>query len=143
MRSPRKGSVLSDRASPQELAEILLTKAAHDFNIAQLAVDVDPEHIGDQVFCARLQESVEKCVKAVLCLETGDYPKIHDLSKLFRHLSECGHPVPGYFDLLKDLTPYAGLERYESSLSKSPIDRHHRLNLVLEFRTWIEVEISP
>ena len=132
---------MSDRGSPQELAGTLLAKANHDFNLARLAADADPECIGDQAFCARLQESVEKCAKAVLCLKTGDYPKIHDLAKLFRHLSEVGCPIPEQFAPLKDLTPYAGRERYESSLSRPPIDRHSQLNLVLEFRAWIEDEI--
>ena len=138
MKPPKKGSVLSKQASPRELAEILLTKAIHDFRLAELAVDEIPEHIGDQAFCARLQESVEKCTKAVLCWKTGDYPKIHNLSRLFLALSDVGHPVPVQFSNLKDLTPYAAQERYETPLSKSSVDRHFVLNLVSEFHIWIE-----
>jgi HEPN domain-containing protein len=133
---------LSNRGSPQELAKTLLTKASHDFNMARLAVDEDPEYIGDQAFFARLQESVEKCLKAVLCLKTGDYPKTHDLASLFNLMAKERLPVPEHFVFLKDLTPYAGRERYESSLSRGSIDRHFMLNMVLEFRAWIEEEIS-
>jgi HEPN domain-containing protein len=138
MRLPRKGSALSDRGSPQELAKILLTKASHDFNMARLAVDEDPEYIGDQAFFAKLQESAEKCLKAVLCLRIGDYPKTHDLASLFNLMAREGLPVPEHFDCLKDLTPYSGRERYESSLSRGCNDRHFMLNMVLEFRAWIE-----
>lgn len=113
-------------------------KAVHAFNLAALAVDADPDLVGDQEFCERLAASVEKETKALLCLKTGDYIKTHELARLFHDLADIGLVVPSELTELVDLTPFSTKHRYEIPIPRSRVDRHFLLEQVRYFHRWVE-----
>jgi HEPN domain-containing protein len=113
-------------------------KAIHALNLATLAVDADPDLVGDQEFCERLAASVEKGTKALLCLRAGNYPKTHELARLFHELTRTGLAIPPELTELVDLTPFSSKQRYEIPIPRSHVDRHFLLEQVRNFHRWIE-----
>jgi len=120
----------------RNVADILFTKALHDYNAAELMVGVDPEHIGDQVFGNHLQQAVEKAAKSLIVELCRKYERTHDLHALFKTLSSK-MPVPDFCEKLEILTPYAVVERYETPLARHHVKRPHLLKLVADFLEWV------
>jgi len=119
----------------KNIANILWTKAGHDFNAAAEIVDADPMKIGDQVFGMLLQQSVEKAVKALILAKNLKYSHTHDLHHLLNLLSKK-ISVPAQARELEDLTIFASRERYETPISDDRLDRRQLLEAVREFLVW-------
>lgn len=59
------------------------------------------------------QQSVEKALKALLCLRDADFPRSHDLELLASRLAATGRALPIDAARLRALTPYAVDFRYD------------------------------
>ncbi|MBA3902394.1 MAG: hypothetical protein C0522_01765 [Rhodocyclaceae bacterium] len=59
------------------------------------------------------QQSVEKALKALLCLCDADFPRTHDLELLANRLAATGRALPVDATRLRALTPYAVDFRYD------------------------------
>ena len=133
---------MSDRSNKNETASDLRECAIQDFRAAQSFVNVDPKHIKDHIFCGHLQGCVEKLIKSVLRASKIRYPRVHDIRRLFRVLSDNELPVPEEFAALTSLTTYASEARYGATMEDRPVDRAWLLNLVLEFSNWLDPGID-
>lgn len=70
-----------------------------------------------------IQQSIEKCLKAVQCFKTQEILQTHDLSTLIQMLPETEQPPEAH--RLGSLTQYATIRRYEEGyeeLSKSDLE---------------------
>jgi HEPN domain-containing protein len=77
------------------------------------------------------EQAVEKALKSWLSLAGVQYPKIHDLEKLFSMLEESGESVSSEFWNLLDLTDFAVQFRYETLEEDfEKLDRASLLNQV-------------
>ena len=121
------------------IADILRTKAQHDFNAAAILADADQKDVGDEIFGLLIQQAVEKAAKCLLASKNIKYPFTHEIDRLFQDLTAKGLPVPGRFSDLEMLTPFATQARYETAISRGLFDRPRFLNLVREFLAWIDV----
>jgi HEPN domain-containing protein len=74
---------------------------------------------GDQAHAAagfQAQQSVEKALKAVLCMQDIDFPRTHDLENLFNRISGSGLLPDFPSSRLRPLTPYAVDFRYDDEV---------------------------
>jgi HEPN domain-containing protein len=119
----------------RNVANVLWTKAFHDYNAAEKLKDVDPEIVGDQVFGLLLQQSVEKAVKSLILRANLSYDRTHDLHHLFKILSKK-MVIPAEFEPLEGLTMFASHEKYEAPISQTLLDRRGLLRGVKKFLDW-------
>ena len=110
------------------MANILWTKAIHDYNAAHELCDVDPETVGDQVFGLLLQQCVEKALKASILRCSLKYQRVHDIAILMKTLAKRCDVKPEFGELC-GLSSYAATERYESPFSTHRLDREGLLDL--------------
>jgi HEPN domain-containing protein len=61
------------------------------------------------------QQSIEKAIKAVLCLKGAEFRRTHDLIELAGRASDTGASLPVSDDLLRRLTPYGVEFRYDDT----------------------------
>jgi len=119
------------------IADILWTKACQDYNLAEMAVDVDPKRVGDQAFGYLLQQSVEKALKSLILRCRMKYERTHDLRRLMDHLSRK-IAVPPEIQHLDELSAFATQERYEAPMSDEPIDRRAFIRDVEMMLEWVQ-----
>jgi HEPN domain-containing protein len=126
----------------KSIANVLLTKSAHDYNAAKHFVNVEPALVGDHVFGLLLQQSVEKAVKALTLDHRLKYEHIHDIHRLFQILSKK-IAIPAEFDILEGLSMYATRERCEAPLAEQHIDRGALIELTRRFLEWADKQRVP
>ena len=63
--------------------------------------------------CFFAQQSVEKCLKAVLFFHGIEFPPVHDLAKLAQLLIDHDKTLPYSQDDLRKLNPFAVVFRYD------------------------------
>lgn len=98
--------------TPQhEEARRLLRLAARD-QTAFKALRVVPE-VDIAVALFHAQQSVEKTLKAMMCLHELEYRRTHDLEELAARLTTAGVLLPVTEEQLSRLTPYAVEFRYD------------------------------
>jgi len=120
----------------------LLQKAAQDeYVLDRLLVD---DSAPVEVFGFHAQQAVEKILKAVLAARGIPYPRTHRIAELIDLLRRGGESVPGRFDELRYLTPFAVEFRYDvgpdddnSAFCKADIRKG-----VLDLRQWAEKTIQ-
>lgn len=110
-------------------ARHLLQVAEEDLSV--LRAQKDRTVFIDRVFGFTVQQTVEKILKACICLAGSTYPHTHDLSILFDVLGE-GEPdlMEPDAELVK-YTAFAGALRYQPADPKmNPLDRERAIALV-------------
>ena len=122
---------------PKNIVNLLLVKAQHDLNAAELLTKSDPEFVGYESIGFHLQQAVEKSTKALLCRNGIPYGYIHDINLLFDDVASKLLPIPNQFTPLKTLTPYATKIRYETAKIPIQFDCQAFLILVSEYMDWI------
>ena len=125
--------------SPIDLARKYLALADRDIKTFLKLVD-DPQ-IDDEPIGFHAQQSVEKCLKAVLAYHQVEFRRTHDLKSLYEAFQIDNIALPPFSDELLSLNPFAVLFRYEF-LNTETIDRQHTRHLVLSLRKWAEKQIS-
>jgi len=98
----------------------MLILAQRDLKAAQNMMDT--EKFDDAIFGFHAQQTVEKALKARLCLHGITYPKTHDIRLLFRLLEDSHNSVDEQFYNLADLTDFAVEFRYDI-LDDEPLNR--------------------
>lgn len=136
MRSQKKASVLS-----KNMSRILMTNAENDL-MAATDLEKNPK-IFDYNFGGHLQGAVEKSAKAFL-ISRGIIRHVsnHDISALFRQISEKIDPIPSRFARLEELTYYAQAGRYGSPASRPPLRRAIYLRLTREFVEMVAIAMN-
>jgi len=121
-----------------EYARMMLRMAGKDSRALESMLD---ENLFDQeIFGFHAEQAVEKGVKSWLNLVDIEYPKIHDLEKLFALLKEARQNVPDEFRKLMDLSDFAVQFRYEAfEVSDLPFSRKNVLRDVKAFLAYVEI----
>jgi len=105
-----------------EHARQLLQMARMD--LRPLPLLEDPGFADTGFFGFHLQQATEKTLKAWLTLIGQDYPRTHDLARLFQQIANSGDQAVAQFLGLADLTSFAVQYRYDQvGLSDSELDR--------------------
>ncbi len=93
-----------------EQARVLVRKAEHDLQLAQLGLENNAALDG---VCFHLQQAPEKLLKALLCARDHEYPLTHNIQMLVDLvLPECPELEP-LRKPLSALSPYAVEMRYD------------------------------
>ena len=94
--------------------------------------------------CFDAQQAAEKAVKAVLALHGVDFPRTHELARLFDLLEGAAHPVPDeLWNAASVLTPYAIETRYPGAgRSLTQADHREALALAGKVVRWAARELS-
>ena len=126
---------------PFDLARRFLAVADRDirtFRLLAAVADSDDEAVGFHA-----QQSIEKCLKAVLCANEIAFRKTHDLVELIDLLRDNKKPLPPGVDSLDSLNPYAVALRYDL-FDAEPCDfeRDAVLKIVADVRSWAEREVE-
>lgn len=121
--------------SDREHAAALFAMAKRD--LRALAGMMDSTTFADAIFGFHAQQTIEKCLKAMLSSGGVRYPRTHDLETLAGLLREQGQVLPDVIRELIDLTDFAVQFRYEAweETVERPLDR---LELVRSITTLVE-----
>jgi len=90
----------------------------------------------NEIFGFHAQQTIEKCLKALLSYYGVSYPKTHDLAQLLSLCLENGIIIPEEFSSLADLTDFAVEYRYDL-LEEEPINRSEILASVEAFFNYV------
>lgn len=124
---------------PRDLALLYLALADRDLKtcrqLSEIA-DSDDEAIGFHA-----QQSIEKCLKAVLAAKAIPFRKTHDLVELVDLLKDRLHLTPPHIEMLDQLNPFAVTFRYEF-LDLEPVNRAQLRSAVETIRQWAEQQIA-
>lgn len=90
----------------------------------------------DEIFGFHAQQTVEKCLKAILSYFGVSYPKTHDLMQLLSLCLENEILIPEEFSSLTDLTDFAVEYRYDL-LEEEPVKRSEILVNVEAFFNYV------
>lgn len=124
---------------PRDLALLYLALADRDLKtcrqLSEIA-DSDDEAIGFHA-----QQSIEKCLKAVLAAKAIPFRKTHDLVELVDLLKDRLHLTPPHIEMLDQLNPFAVTFRYEF-LDLEPVNRAQPRSAVETIRQWAEQQIA-
>jgi HEPN domain-containing protein len=126
------------RPEEPKLPHRLLRKAASDLAAARALAD-DPDQ-GDDVVGFHVQQTVEKSVKAVLAWLEIDYPFVHDIDFLVRHLIEHDVSVPDALLEARWVSMWGVVARYEDI--ETVLDRAQAINVATEAIEWARTTIS-
>ena len=88
------------------------------------------------------QQSVEKCLKAMLAINEIEFPKTHELETLHALLVSSGIEVPVTREMLNRLTPYAVSSRYDLERDEL-LDELQASTLVTQIHEWANSLINP
>ena len=119
--------------SPVDLARKYLALADRDIKVFLKLVD-DPD-IDDEPVGFNAQQSVEKCLKAVLAYHQIELRRTHDLKDLLGTFQNAHLPLPPFADQLHILNPFAVLFRYEF-VEPEHVDRAQARQMVSALRKW-------
>lgn len=123
-----------------EQAETLLEKARHDAVI--VAKGENDADIADDVLGFHVQQTAEKCMKAVLSAHGVTFRRTHDLQELHDALEAAGIAMPAEVDELVAWSPYAVMFRYGDFPNVPPVDRQRAAVLVAAAITWCEADVN-
>lgn len=107
-------------AEPADIPGVLLDLAAADELAARSLLPI--EGITDGVLGFHAQQAVEKAVKAVLALNSVEFPYSHDLNGLLGLCRKNGIDIPGDLAGVGHLSVFAVRLRYDAS-SPAHLDR--------------------
>jgi HEPN domain-containing protein len=127
----------------RDLARVLLEKAKGDCYVVGRLKDDANAPAWTVGFHA--QQSVEKAMKAVLCVHGAGYPRTHNIAMLLGLLRGKGVPDPPEADGLTELTPFVGGFRYEDEGREDrnlPLDRAWAATCAERTIRWAESILS-
>lgn len=139
MRCPREKSLVAEPRSGDDLAQLLMEKAAGDEKILLRLVDEDD--IPDDGLGFHAQQAVEKMIKAVLAHNDVSYERTHNIAYLLTLLDGASIPKPGNAASLPNLSPWAAELRYARQPEAVP-DRTEMRSLVEQTKTWAEAQLA-
>ena len=116
-------------------AEHMLSIAGKDLS-ALRGMAKDEVTFHDEIFGFHAQQTVEKCLKAILSYFGVSYPKTHDLLRLESLCLENEIKIPEEFSSLSDLTDFAVEYRYDL-LEDEPVKRSEILVSVEAFFNYV------
>jgi HEPN domain-containing protein len=126
---------------PLDLGRRYLEVADRDirtFRLLAAAVGSDDEAVGFHA-----QQSVEKCIKAVLSVNEIAFRKTHDLAELIDRLRDNQKILPPEVEVLEALNPYAVTLRYDLfDVEPAALNRDRMLKVVADVRSWAEGELA-
>ena len=124
---------------PADLARRFLVLAERDFKaFRKLAGDPD---IDDEIVGFHAQQTVEKCLKAVLAKHGVEVRKTHDLRELQALLETNQLPAPPMQEEIKNLTPYAVMFRYDF-IEVDVMDRARARSTVEAILAWTKAQVG-
>jgi HEPN domain-containing protein len=126
-------------ASQRDLAGQLLQRAGDDEAAARAMLPV--ETVTDAIVGMLAQQGVEKSIKAVLAARGIDFPFTHDIGGLSSICENAGVPLPDDLRDADQLTPYAGVLRYDAEDPKL-VDRATALRWATAAVTWAQGELD-
>lgn len=116
----------------------LLVKARNDALVLdKLAGDLE---VADESVGFHAQQAVEKALKAVLEVRGVDYPRTHDIARLFSLLGDSGGAPEG-LDEAVALNPWAAELRY-GGLVSGRLDRAEARDVARRILDWAERELD-
>lgn len=116
---------------PREHALGLLAKADHDLVAAKATLPTGDAY---DTVCFHAQQTVEKCLKALLALKDIEYPRRHDLGELLA-LAKPHYPnLCPLEDAILELAPYAVDVRYDDEVTPGAEDARPALDTALAVR---------
>ena len=126
---------------PLDLARRFLELADRDIRTFQLlAATPDSD---DQAVGFHAQQSIEKCIKAVLSAHEIAFRKTHDLVELVDLLRDNGENLPPDVESLDALNPYAVILRYDLfDVEPSALEKDQVLKTVADVRSWVQRELQ-
>ncbi len=122
-------------------ARKLLGKADQDL-VALAKWRSDPD-IAHEIAGFHAQQAAEKMLKAVLAHHGVEFPFSHRLADLIDLMRDSGIAVPGRFEGIRYLTPFAVSFRcdfYEED--EDPLDLDAMYGLLTDLRAWAEGALS-
>jgi HEPN domain-containing protein len=123
---------------PVDLARRFLSLAERDFKaFRKLAGDSE---IDDEIVGFHAQQTVEKCLKAVLAKHRVEVRKTHDLIELLALLEKNHLPGPPNVNEIKNLNPFAVMLRYDFNEHET-LDRARAQRAVEAMLAWAKAEI--
>lgn len=124
---------MADASHIRPVYALLLASARQDLAVCKLLLH--GEGIGDAVFGFHAQQSVEKCLKAVLSARMIEFRRTHDLISLLDLLEDHKQPAPPEASWLDELTPYAVEARY-GTIDPEGLDRTRALRTAEQVLDW-------
>lgn len=115
-----------------EFSSQLLEAAQNDLMVWHKLVNDTEVH--DSMLGFHAQQSVEKCLKAVLAKRRVAFRRTHDLAELLDAIADAGLVAPPFADRLDELNPFAVEARYGMGGEQA-------LNRVL-VSSWIEASFE-
>ena len=125
---------------PRDLARRFLDVADRDIRTVRLLAAVPSSD--DEAVGFHAQQSIEKCLKAVLSVNEIAFRKTHDLVELADLLRDHKKFLPPDVDSFDTLNPYSVTLRYDLlETEPAALERDHVLKIVAEVRNWAEREL--
>ena len=124
---------------PVDLARRFLALADRDMK-AFRKLSGDPE-MDDELVGFHAQQTVEKCLKAVLAKHRVEVRKTHDLRELLALLEANHLPGPPSVDEIKNLNPFAVMLRYDF-IEHERLDRTRAQSAVVAILAWAKAQVG-
>ena len=124
-------------AAPDEARRLLAKAAEDEYVLDRLLEDAAAP---EAMFGFHAQQAAEKLLKAALFLAGAVPPRTHNLTQLLE-LAEAGGPqLPPGSEMLRWLTPYAVLYRYEgeAEADEEKLARREVRENLRALRCWVE-----
>jgi HEPN domain-containing protein len=123
-------------------ARRLLAKAAEDEYVLDRLLDdaAAPE----AMVGFHAQQAAEKLLKAALFLAGAVPPRTHNLTQLLALVESSGFQLPANCEMLRWLTPYAVLYRYEGEAEddEEQLVRQEVRQQLRQLRAWVEAQLA-
>ena len=124
---------------PVDLGRRFLTLADRDIKTFHLLAAIPDSD--DQAVGFHAQQSIEKCIKAVLSVSEIAFRKTHDLVELIDLLRDRGKNLPPDAEALGTLNPFAVTMRYDL-FEVEALHRDWMIKTVETVRAWAAQEIE-
>lgn len=134
----REKSLVAEPRSGDDLARLLMEKAAGDEKILLRLIDDDD--IPDDGLGFHAQQAVEKMIKAVLAHADVSYERTHNIAYLLTLLDGASIPKPDNAANLPNLSPWAAELRYARQPEAVP-DRAEMRSLVEQTKVWAKAQL--
>lgn len=135
----REKSLAAKPRSGDDLAQLLMEKAAGDEKILLRLIDEDD--IPDDGLGFHAQQAVEKMIKAVLAHSDVSYERTHNIAYLLTRLDGASIPKPNNAANLPNLSPWAAELRYTRQPEAVP-DRAEMRSLVEQTKVWAKAQLT-
>jgi HEPN domain-containing protein len=113
-------------------------------NLARARADRGLPDVLYEDLCFDAQQSVEKCLKALLVYRKAPFPKTHAIADLLTLVQRSGIDVPEEIREAGELTEYAVEARYPGLFEDvMHADYVRALNLAERVLKWVERLVSP